>query len=361
MAALFRKLAFIVVLAGVAGFVIGSSLARSAPSSENGLWPYVHPNSKAMVGARWSTIKKSELGLWLQRHWIKDLTMPGAEFLKDVDEVLLSSPGPKDDAGEDEDPPLLIAVRGNFNLTRVRLVLAKEGARMQTFDGIPVYRLKGKTESDPAFALLNAQTILIGEPQSLFSTIERSKLVQTTDEVGTFTARAQALAARYDCWALAGENGSIRNFLLSSLMGKTLSSESQGFEAGVSVRNGLLIDVRMKVQTPRAAKVLQNNLARLIRIAGTQTGSNKNDFMNLVPKFRVSSDQESVSLSLSMPDSEVAVCLRGASEHLLAQTPAAGGEAERQTQASPAATPPEKLVIRIEGMDDGPREVRFKQ
>ncbi|MBV8819430.1 MAG: hypothetical protein JO022_13815 [Acidobacteriaceae bacterium] len=348
------------MLSAVAGFVVGSSLARSSPLAENSLRRYVHPNSKALVGAQWSKIQKSELGRWLQRRWINNLDIPGTEFLKDVDEVLISSPGLKDGAGEDEDPALLIAIHGSFNLTRVRLVLARQGARMQNFDGIPVYRLKGKTESDPAFALLNSQTILVGDPQSLFSTIERSKLVQNTDESGPFTARAQAMAARYDCWALAGENGSIHNFLLSALVGKALSPESQGFEAGISVRDGLLVDVIMKVPSERAAKLLQNNLARLIRIAGTPMGAKNNDFVNLIPKFRVRSDKESVSLSLRMSDSEIAAALHANSDRFVAQTAAVPGEAERRTATLPRSAPPAKSVIRIEGLDEGPRELPFK-
>jgi len=287
-----------VALAGVIGFLIGSTLAHGAPLPEGSLWRYVHPNSKAMVGIQWSTVQKSELGRWLQKRWIKDLTSPGAEFLKDVEEVLITSPGVKT-GDEEEDPALLIAIKGNFDLSRVRVVLLKQGARLQSFDGIPIYRQKGKAEKEPAFALLNSHTILIGEPQSLFSTIERSKFVQNTEEAGTFTARAQEMASRYDCWALMDDNGSIHNFLFAGLAGKTLSPESEGFEAGISVRNGLLIDVLMKVRNEKAARTLHGNLNRMLHMAAA--GKNT-EFSALLEKFQIGSNPSGVTLaSMSLP------------------------------------------------------------
>jgi hypothetical protein len=360
MAATIRKLSILIALAGAIGCVIGSSLAMSAPLPELSLWRYVHPKSKALVGMQWSKVQKSELGRWLQQKWIKNLTIPGTEFLKDVDEVLISSPGVQSGA-EEEDPALMIAIRGHFDLTRIRLVLARQNARLQMFDSIPIYRQKGKPDSEPAFALLNPQTILIGEPQSLFSTIERSKLVQAEEEPGTFTARAQAMAAKYDCWALMNDSGSMHNFLFAALAGKAISPDSQGFEAGISVTGGFSMDVLMKVGSEHAAKVLHGNVNRVIHLAAADKGS---DFQGLLQKLKIASDKSGVALTLRMSNLEVAKSLHLSNEPkdekpLLAENPPHLQQADRKVTPPPPPPPP-KLVIRIEGLDDGPREVPYK-
>ncbi len=309
--------------------------------AEPSLWRYVHPNSKALVGIQWSQVEQSDLGRWIQSRWIPDLGMPGIEFLKGVEQVLISSPGVQPES-PDEDPRLLIAIQGNFDLARLRQVLVEQGAKPQTFAGIPIFRQRGKAITEPAFALLSSRTILIGDIQTLFSSIERLKVARSEDDLQPLVGRAQDLAARYDCWALMSDTGAMHNFLFTSLAGKTLSPESQGFQAGISVRNGLAIDVVMAVRNERAARVLQGNLNRLIRNAETDKGGSP-EFASLIRKLRITADRSSVLLTLRMTALE-----------------ASQSFASKPRSQVLAKTDAPKLVIRIEGLDEGSRELPFK-
>lgn len=272
--------------------------------------------------------------------------MPGAEFLKDVSEVLISSPGGL--AGSDQvEPPLLLAIRGNFNLARVEEVLLLHGAKKQMFGRIALWRPQSPSSPDPVFALLSAETILAGDIQSLFSTIERSEMDISVQSSEPILERAHALARQYDCWAVMRGNGAMHNFLLSSLAGKTLSPDSQGFEAGITVRDGLALDVTLKVSTDRAARVLIGELKRLVHTAALEKAGT-GGFTALLDKLHITNEGPNVFLSLRVSGGEAARALNPV--QILA----------KRTMDEVQITPQRNLTIKIEGLDDGPREIPFK-
>ena len=321
----------------------GLGLCRTPEPS---LWQFIHPDAKALVGIQWSRVQESELGRWIQRRWIDGLALPGSEFLKDVDEVLISSPGVST-GSDQEEPPLLIAIRGNFNLPAVEDVLLRHGATKQMFGRIPLWRPKNGPTTDPVFALMSPETILAGDLQSLFSTIERSQIELSTHSLEPFVEHAQLLARRYDCWALMRGNAAMHNFLLSSLAGKTLSPDSQGFEAGITVRDGLAMDVTLKVRTEKAARELQANLNRLVHSAALEK-SRSGGFTALLDKLHVTAEGAIVFLSLRISSAEAARNL----------SPSAKIAEQPKSPALPLPHP--TLNIKIDGLDDGPREIPFK-
>lgn len=311
----------------------GSGLCRAPEPS---LWRFVHPNAKAVAGIQWSRVRESELGRWIQRRWIDGIALPASEFLQDVDQVLISSPGAPVSTDQDE-PPLLIAIRGRFNMARVEEVLLSQGTNKQMFGRVPLYRPKINTAFDPVFAIVDPETILAGDLQSIFSTLERPWSGSSTQ----WLERAEVLSKHYDCWALMRDSGTIHNFLLSSLIGNTLSPDSQGFEAGISVRDGLAMDITLRVRSERSARLLQSNLNRMIRLASFQT-ANPSGFTAFLDKMRIATDGSNVLLSLRL----------------------SGVEASRNLNPVREVKPPlqaqRNLTIKIDGLDEGPREVPFK-
>lgn len=315
--------------------------------ADPGLWRFIHPGSKALIGIRWGKVGGTEVGQWMHQRWIGNIKMPGMEFLEDVDEILVSSPGVKSAANWGDEPPVLIAVGGRFDLTKIQALLIRLGAKKQMFGETPVYRQKGKLDSEPAFALVSSRLILMGDPQSLFSTIERSKLAASPDD-GTFLARAKGMAERYDCWALLNDSGAMHNFLMSKLAGAAGGQESRGFEAGISVRDGLAIDVTVHTASERAAKAMESTLLHKIKLpAKAQTmGRGADELAVLQSKLKISVDRSNVAVSLRMDREELA-------RSLVVSQPAMAGAA-RTNSSQP-------MVIRIEGLDEGPRTVPFKQ
>ncbi len=320
-----------------------------ARKTEASLWRFVHPGSKALVGIQWSRVQKSEVGRWIEQRWINGESIPGVEFLKNIDEVLISSPGTTP-GSDDSEPPLLIALQGTFDLAKVRQVLMLQHFRVQTFNGAPIYRKLTASATEPAFALIDSGTILIGDPQSLFSTIESSRSL-ADEEPDAFLGRAQLLSTRYDCWAVMSDPSAMKNFLFSSLAGQTLTPDSQGFEAGISVKDGLAIDVVLSLTNEHAARVLAAKLSRTVRMAAA-SHEDSTGAVGLFQKFRVTLDRSNVMMSVRMNPAETAASL------IVPPHPAAAS-VTAQARAVPA--PGQKRVIRIEGLDDGPREIILKQ
>jgi hypothetical protein len=306
-------------------------------AADASLWRFVHPQSKALVGIQWAKVRESEVGRWVQERWINGESIPFVEFLPDIQEVLISSPGSA--AGPDSDPLLLIAMRGKFDLARVQQLLVRQGHRAQTFGTVPVYRPVAKGSTDPSFALVSSEIILVGDIQALYATLERSRLPVSEDDDEGFLGRAQLLATRYDCWAIMSEPGAMKDFLFASLAGKTLSSETEGFEAGISIKDGLAIDVVLSSRTERGARTVSAKLNRMFKAPVKDSVSP--EYGILFQKLQISTDHSNVLIHLRMNQQETAASLK---------VPA----------APEVVRAPERKVIRIEGFDEGIREVAVK-
>src|SRR6266478_3523922 len=113
------------------GLLLAASAIASA-QTDPALWRFIQPNSKAIISIDWKHVRQSHVGTMLREKWIDTNSgaIPGAEFLNDVDRFLISSGGVT--AGDEvSEPPLLIVVRGHFDLPRVRKLLQTHGARAQ--------------------------------------------------------------------------------------------------------------------------------------------------------------------------------------------------------------------------------------
>src|SRR5579864_625064 len=144
----------------------------ASAQTEPELLRFVHPDAKALISIDWKRVRQSHLGTMIREKWVDGSAIPGAEFLNDVDRVVIASPGRNPMDASTAEAPMLIAVGGRFDLAKVRDVLSAQGAKPQMFNNVQVYRPQGKT-SEMAFVLLDAQTILIGDARSVFASLER--------------------------------------------------------------------------------------------------------------------------------------------------------------------------------------------
>src|SRR5437667_9761035 len=113
----------------VTGLLLVAPAIGSA-QTDPALWRLIQPDAKAIISIDWKHVRQSHVGTMLREKWIdtNSAAVPGAEFLNDVDRFLISSGGLN--AGDvASEPPLLIVVRGHFDLPRVRKLLQTHGAR----------------------------------------------------------------------------------------------------------------------------------------------------------------------------------------------------------------------------------------
>jgi hypothetical protein len=335
-------------------------------------WRFVPPNAKALININWQRIRQSPAGAMILDTWLNvgpKAAIPGLEFFDDVDRVVISSPGSETSkdtgAGTDAEPapaPLLFAVDGHFDAAKVRKFFARLGAKPQAYNSFQVYRPQGRHAKDMAYVLFDAGTILFGDAPSVFAALDRNQFGAPTPEPGSIIARAPEMDKAYELWLVITSPDILANDRLEGLFrAGEWAPDAQDFEVGVHLRSGLTADVTVRFASTEAAKQVVTELTRLAAIAAKD--KDEPQMQDIARKLKFSSDGSAAKINLRLTPQELAK----STQALMAAHPAAGEQPAAAPAPAPipapAATPapaPEKPgVIRIEGLDDGPREIPF--
>jgi hypothetical protein len=340
------------------------------------LWRYLHPDAKAVIGVDWGRFQQSVV--WTMMHdklGALPVPMLAFPFLKDIDRIVLSTPGsaegqPDVKAGA----PILIAVRGHFAPDAVRKALADQGAQRQIYGKFAIYRPVGKGGSqDLAFVLPDPQTVLIGDLASLCAALDRNEFSPATP--GPTLARAAVLDATNDFWAVISSPGVLANDRLQGfLAGDDLSDFGGALEFGMAFRDGFALNVTLKTASEAMAKHISDQIAKVIKLSAKDKPTNPG-LADMEKKVKVAPSGDTVSISLRLTRDEVEHSTRlymasapnahtaPASIQSSVQNPPPSVPAplNRVSIAPETHTEPPKMVIKIEGLDGGTREVPYKQ
>ena len=118
------------MLRSLSSFVLLLAPAVVSAQTDPALLRFIPPNSKAVISVDWKALRATHIGILLREKYVDvdpSAAIPGAEFLDDVDRVIISSPD-RAHADETSEPPMLVVVRGHFDLAKVRKVLADHGS-----------------------------------------------------------------------------------------------------------------------------------------------------------------------------------------------------------------------------------------
>jgi hypothetical protein len=321
---------------------------------------FVPSDAKALISIDWKRIRQSPVGTMIRQKWVDGSAIPGTELLDDVDRVVISSPARNPTDAPSEEAPMLIVVGGHFNLAQVRGILTAQGAKPQMFNNVQVYRPQGGSSKDMAFVPLDAQTILIGDPPSVFASLERTAFPQPPPEANSLLARAAQLDSSYDAWALMTTPGVLASDrLMAMFTGGELGTEAHGLEMGFSLRSGLTVDTTVTFQSEAAAKRMGSELARLLKLA-IKDKMGEPAMVDMEKKLKVASEGSLVKIAMRMTQPELD---KNAQLFALSHRPPVAPVAAVRPLVIPAPPPaqPAKMVIRIEGLDEGIREIPYKQ
>lgn len=344
---------------------LGLLPAFGVAQTELGPLRFIPPNSKALVSIDWSRIRTSHIATMLREKWVEPAAVPGSEFLNDADRFLISSPGKN--AGDPEaDAPLLIVVAGRFDLARVRTVLAQHRLKPQQYNSFQVYRPQGKDAKDLAFVLFDSRTILIGDSRSIFACLDRAAFPPQAPTSDSLMARAPDMDSSYDGWAIVNTPGALGADRLTELLrGSDADADAQGFEFGLSLRNGLAVDYTLTLGSEAAAKQMATELSRIIRLTvKDKLGEPALLDLEKKMKFTAQGALAKVTVRLTAQELEKNAQIFAASHKQPPAGQAAAGLAQVRPVIKPEPappTPPEKKMIRIEGLDSGPREIPYQE
>jgi len=341
--------------------------AQANPQPDAALWRFVYPDAKALVSIDWVRIRQSKTADMIRDKWqsLSGLPMPsipGVELLDEIDRILISSPG-NNSPDDSTQPPVLIAIHGHFDPAKVHQVFARFGAKAQAYNAFQVYRPQGKDAKQVAWVLFDAETILFGDPKAVFTALDRNQFGPPPQTANPLLARAAEMDSNYDFWFIMDATEIMSSDSVAGLLrGGEWASEARGFEAGVNVRAGLAADITVRFSSDAVAKRMTTELTHLISMAAKDKSSGV-EVQEIAKKLKFGLDGSAAKISLRMTQQELD---KSAQAFAAAQKSAfqAGRNAAwtiQPAQPKPALTPipaPAKpAVIRIEGLDDGPREI----
>jgi len=356
------------------------------------VWRFVSPNAKAVISISWQHIRQSAAGAIIRDKWLSSASAtPGIELLDDIDRVVISSSGvqtpggvqtaglhPLDNAGQErgEDAtaepaelPLLIAVEGHFDAVKVHRIFARLGARRQAYNSFQVYRPQSTQTKDMAYVLFDATTILMGDAPSVFAALDRSQFAPRTPEPGSILARASDMDAAYEFWLVMNTPDVLSSGRLADLLDGA-APDAKGFEVGVSLRSGLVADITVRFASDAAAKQVVTDMLRLTAAAAKDAKTDA-QLREISRKLKFSADGLSAKINLRLTPREFeksSQAFATAIPRLAGPTgdfPVPGAaSATTAGQAIPAqglaqSAPATPGVIRIEGLDEGPREIPY--
>jgi hypothetical protein len=300
----------------------GLALAESHPS----WWGLASPDATALVGIRWETLKGSVFADPLSSEFHSSLAFPDLPILSDARQILISSPS------------TLAIFTGTFPSATLRTQAGSHGLKMAAYKGIDLWISPGKTLS---IAQVSEQILLIGARRSLEAAIDRNQAeTGTTRRYSPLLARA-ARFAQSDLWVVSARlPDPLANLFVP------LDAESRGFEGGVSLRDGVQLEATLDSGSEDAAAVTAENLRQSIP-----------DLPEVARGLKVVAEADHVLLTLEIPRAQLNASLR-IPEEPVKPTELKQVQAVKQTQPEPAPPiPAGPQVIRIFGLDEGPREI----
>ncbi len=322
---------------------LATAILASAQAHHPAWWTYASPDATALVGIDWQNVRTSPFADPIEAELWGDLGFPDLPCLHNARQILISS------------PELLALASGNFSPSALRDQAAQKHMKAMTYRGVDMWFAVEKGAL--SIARVNDQLLLIGDPATLQAAVDRT--VTDSKNYSPLLARAAQFAQK-DLWAVSSH---LPDDLASRFI--PLDAEAKSFEGSLSVRNGLELDAALSIGSEQEANTSAEKLRQSIPT-----------FPAIARGLQVTVEDGWVMLGLSASREQVIAALRGPGpvpvpvETIKVETPK---HIERvavdlvqipvEKPVAPAVekivenTPEKPQVIRILGLDDGPREI----
>lgn len=340
---------FLCLFALTAGF----ASAESHPS----WWLYTSPDATALVGIHWDNLKSSPFAEAIQAELAPagPLAFPDMECLRVAREIVISS------------PELLAAEAGSFPSATVRDQASRAGLRRSVYHGVTFWL--PQQGASLGVAQISEQIILVGARKTLELAIDDSNR-PSGRPYSPLLPRAARFSQTADLWVVAT---GLPDPLASLFV--PLEIEAEKFEGQVSLRGGLAMQASFDAGSDHAATDAAADLRKqapsLPLIARALEA--KSDGSQVTIQLQVSQAELQAALhAVSTPAPVVAkatpvpVTVAPATTAPLATAPVvpaaplAALNPPQPAEPAPSPEPPRPAgpqVIRIIGLDSGPREI----
>jgi hypothetical protein len=296
---------------------MGTSWGESHPA----WWRYASPEATALVGIQWEHLRSSPFADAIAGELSGDggLGFPDLDCVKEARQILISS--------LTSSPAVLAAVSGSFPQATIREQAARKGLKRTLYREVEIWVTPGKETL--SIARMSDELILLGRVKNLQDAIDRSLREGGDREYSPLLARG-AHYAQDDLWVVAA---GLPDPLAERFV--PIEAEAEGFEGGVSLGDGLRLGAVFTASSEEAAAQLAETLKQMVP--------------SLPPVARgiqVNIDEKNVTLGLAITGEQLVAGLRRTETATVAPV-------VKATPAKPAGP----QIIRIFGLDEGPREI----
>jgi hypothetical protein len=329
-----------------------ASAAVAAAQSHPSWWTYASPDATALVGIQWQNLRKSPLADAVGSELSGNLGFPDLDCLKQARQIVLSA------------PPLLAIEAGVFPAAELRKQALGAGLRNVRYRGVPLW-IPSKADN-AGVAKMSEQLVLVGARKTLEAAIDNS-LAETGRRYSPLLARAARFSQTADLWVVSTQ---LPDPLASLFV--PIEAEAQGFEGALRLVDGPAAEalaaeaLEAQVWLDSRSEKSANETAERIRQGA--------------PGAQVTSQAARVAVSLQLTREQLNAALRPTPyEPPATQTvtvpaptpkpvPTPNAEAKPVVASMPAPAPalipapapaPVPQVIRILGLDEGPKEIPF--
>jgi hypothetical protein len=327
---------------------VGTAMAQSSTP-----WELGHPDAKLLMGIDVRSLRESPTGRSLEAQMSSQMQQAGPmamgfmgafNILNQIDRVFLSSPA-NQTAGAKRNPPFLLVVEGRFPPDQLRPFLRGTVRHYRTTD---VYRTS-QTDTT-SIALLDAQTIVLGDEKSVLAAIDRRG--RTSPATSPILTRAQQMASTHDFWMIAED--SLSKFQPANAgINNPFASQIKGLDMGLSMHDGLQFEMNLAAESDAAAAQMTQMLTTQLQMAMLAQANRPEgaEVAEIARKLQIGTEGNRMHVSLAMTQQELDQQIRAM------QVPRAMTGA-RRPPAQPANPPSDHPgKIRIYGLDEGVREI----
>lgn len=347
----------------VAGLLAGLAWSEPNLNSDAGALQFVHPNAKVLIGIEWRKTLESDFGDMITRQMdqagVSDAGLKkGAEILRQIDRVLISSPGKS--GARSEQPPALIVLKGRFHQAELKELAKAEGAVPEKYGSLELLAPPDAKPASARIAFVDERTILVGDPDSIQGAIDRSE-----SQAGVFTdnpvfARAADVSPGREIWMVASI--SPMEFANAGAPGYALAADVEGIEAGVSFRNGMDLEMILNTRTAESAKTLASAMQALLSVMPL-SGKEHEQTADILKQLEIVPDNATVKISLLVGRDQLSKSF-GEMRGSFQKATQSGFDAKPGSGLpipSTQSRSERKKMIRIYGLDQGVLEIPYSE
>ncbi len=324
------------------------------------------------LGRVWRSTPGQRIRRALEQAGMKKMSIDsGFGFISDVERVLVSTPGESKGKAKSKQPPVVIAIQGKYDAVALRKDLLKKGAARFSYRGAEIFRRGSR--NDMVVALLNSQTMLMGDGPSIKAAMDLHGSAKPSDYDNALMRRAVELDGLYDVWfasevsPMAVAEGALGNKGPAALFAGT-----DAFEGGVSFAKGLAVDFAFRNKTAADAEKMAAALNMMVQLGAASSKDAEMD--GFLEKLAIRAADVNVHLTVAWDEKQVAAGLDMAESRVRGGpmaavrrdgqepgTSVAKGELRPRGMVLYSPLPsPAPMTIRIFNAEGGPREVPLR-